>query len=926
MGNNRSSLFHPPLKTGGGTTLWNHIDTIYQILSDNDVGRWVTFTALANSGVKTITHGFGVAFDDLTVLVYTGAYPNMTQSTAFTVTANAANPKTKIDITAPSSGGPFTGAVLVLHTAAWQQRVVTTAQRTALVSPKPGSFVYDSDVGSLFVYKDSAWVSLADVSSAQTLTNKTISGQTNTITNVSLTTGVTEVLPASKGGTGVSNADAATLTRSGDHGLTLTTTDPTAVTLPTTGTLSTLAGAEVFTNKDNDGGTASNTSRLTLPKASKTILDGLTRKQATLVYGEDTNKVYADDGSTLKEIGSGSSGINYLSAQFAADALGTVELSVGDTLATTTRTSPTRWGSSATTALIAQSTNSTLRGTTNYLVSFSANAQFVESPLFTIDGSDLAKPLTVSFDVSGVATADDVQVYVARYNTSNVLQERTVIAGTASATSPNSAQVPTATTSFRGFFIPSATATDKYAIRWRRNANNTSLRLDSLFVGPQSLAQGAVVTNPINYVPNNTQGFGTLASSNVQWRRVGGFMHISGRFVTGTVTASQAQFSIPGGHTIGQFAGQSGIQVVGTWATSLGALNSGKFGQVLATPGTNYFNFSLGDYSLNYNPLTPQAGNGIVTSATLTEFTSEVVIPIAEWSSGTTTLADRAVEEYASNSNATTSLNTSDITSFAYGLTGSLIPNASTGGNTVRRVRFQTPILPTDKIILEFLESPSAVTWQDAASQFPQTAANTGRYGAVVSNISSTDVDVYFLGSGYFQTGATYGASGATWASLFTNGARWRLRKVSGGAAVGYPVSARNIVGDTSGTVVPIAMIGEQISANGDVSASTSSQTIIATATLTAGTWLVSATDNSNGSSTQTGANIYLYSKGLNTATAGVDLLYMRYASGNATAVTFASRVINVAPTDSDKTVLIKVQAITAGASHSAHIVAIRIA
>jgi len=213
MGNNRSGLFHPPLKTGGGTTLWNAIDAIYQVLSDNDVGRWVTFTALANSGVKTITHNFGVSLDDLKALVYVGTYPDLTQSTAFTVTANAASPKTKVDVTAPSSGGPFTGAVLVIHTAAWQQRVVTTAQRTALVSPKPGSFVYDSDFGALFVYKDSAWVSLADVSSAQTLTNKIISGGANTITDVSLTTGVTGVLPASKGGTGI--ASTATFPASG---------------------------------------------------------------------------------------------------------------------------------------------------------------------------------------------------------------------------------------------------------------------------------------------------------------------------------------------------------------------------------------------------------------------------------------------------------------------------------------------------------------------------------------------------------------------------------------------------------------------------------------------------------------------------------------------------------------------------------------
>ena len=53
-------------------------------------------------------------------------------------------------------------------------------------------------------------------------------------------------LPANKGGTGVANNAAATLTRSGNHALTITTTGTTNVTLPTSGTLATL-GANTFT-------------------------------------------------------------------------------------------------------------------------------------------------------------------------------------------------------------------------------------------------------------------------------------------------------------------------------------------------------------------------------------------------------------------------------------------------------------------------------------------------------------------------------------------------------------------------------------------------------------------------------------------------------------------------------------------------------
>lgn len=88
----------------------------------------------------------------------------------------------------------------------------------------------------------------------------------------------------------------------GPFNIDLTATAGTAVTLPTSGTLATLAGAEVFTNKDIDGGTASNTDRITLPKNSTANLTALTRKQATIVYDSTLNIAKLDDGSALFDI------------------------------------------------------------------------------------------------------------------------------------------------------------------------------------------------------------------------------------------------------------------------------------------------------------------------------------------------------------------------------------------------------------------------------------------------------------------------------------------------------------------------------------------------------------------------------------------------------------------------------------------------
>lgn len=64
-------------------------------------------------------------------------------------------------------------------------------------------------------------------------------------------------------------------------------------------TLVTTDGVQALTLKDIDGGTASNTSRITLPKDTTANLTALTRKEGTLVYSTDDTAPYYDDGSNL---------------------------------------------------------------------------------------------------------------------------------------------------------------------------------------------------------------------------------------------------------------------------------------------------------------------------------------------------------------------------------------------------------------------------------------------------------------------------------------------------------------------------------------------------------------------------------------------------------------------------------------------------
>lgn len=542
--------------------------------------------------------------------------------------------------------------------------------------------------------------------------------------------------------------------------------------------------------------------------------------------------------------GASGSGINYLSSHFAADSLGSVTLNVGDTLSSSTRSNPTQWGTSAASAIIAQSSDSTLRGTTNYLVAYTANAQFIESPLFTLDGSDLGKPLLVQFDVSGVGTSDDVQCYVVRYNSSNVLQERIVIAGTASATTPFSARVQTGTGQFRGFFIPGSTASDKYAIRWLRNANNTSMRLDSFVVGPQSIITDAAMTDWVEDTSGifTLNAFGTISNKKFFWRRVGDSMQIRGTFQSGTVTASTASFQLSSAYTIDstKFGTVANVQKVGfsEWLTTASA--------TLISPYSNayihdiFYDGSTTDrlffgQTINNANFRKCQGNEITTTGAYVGF--EATIPISQWSSNVTQ-AERAVEEYAWNSSTTDATDTS---SFSSGPGGVQFGNFTAA--RAKRIQFSTPIQPTDALIFEFTLN-GGTTW------FPLGTGNTDylsirenrngiSYGVQLDVVSSTQVNVNF---GQYATSAgatTFGGAGQTYAGIAGNNTyKWRVRKVSGGAAVGYPVSSANVVGRTDGASVASGYIGQKIDGTLNTVAY-SGITNIGSISLTPGVWMI---------------------------------------------------------------------------------------
>ena len=448
---------------------------------------------------------------------------------------------------------------------------------------------------------------------------------------------------------------------------------------------------------------------------------------------------------------------------------------------------------------------------------------------FTINNIQKGLPLNISFDFitqSGTAGDWDVVIYDV----------------TAAATIPVSApsqggsggNLAAGNGTFNAFFI--ASTNTSYELRIVRKGGSGTFSAANFDVFLQQVRVGAPVTDSVSFAPTSSSGLGTLASTQAYCWRSGENMFLQVRFTTGTTAAAEARFDLPNGLAVSSKL--SALTMAGQWFRNSSTANDRKQGAILAQSGNTYLKFASDDYVPAVSPFAAQNGSTLFNSAEVVTFIA--VVPIETWSSNTQ-MADRAVEEFAYNTDvsATASVTGSGFANGAAGI--AFNANWSTNTQWIRRCRFQTPIQATDKLELEVLENG---TWYKASDRMPYIRQSGTLFGARVVPVSSstTDIDAYFEAGGAAPSNATYAGNGL----LFSNftALNWRVRKVSSGAQIAGAISTANIVGRVDGNAPGTGYLGEAVVTNsaGVAAAASGSYATVATITLQSGRWLVFGT------------------------------------------------------------------------------------
>jgi hypothetical protein len=408
---------------------------------------------------------------------------------------------------------------------------MTTTQRDAIASPATGLQVFNTTTGKKNVYNGSAWIEIADISSSQTLTNKTVAVGSNSITG---TTGKVAQFNAS---TGILEPGTPTTTELGFL----------------SGVTSSLCGINqscTLANKTMTTPTIDVVSFTEQGSTPSTPAAGTTR-----FYPKSDGKFYkvSSDGiETPVGSGSGQGGINYLVTS-ASSNNSDLETSVGSwaAYADAAASSPVDGTGGSPTITCTRTTSAPLRGTGSLLVTKdAANRQGQGCSVgFTIDSADLGRSLTVSadyavasgtYDVGSDTTDPDLTawVYGPTDGTPQLFQLAPYkVLGASTGTSlkfQGRFQTASSGVAYRLILHEAKTGTSAY-----------TLKLDNISVGPESKSYGPAMSDLTDYAP--TASTGTFTYTVSKWQRIGDSIWIEGAYTRTAAGSGVHTFTLPPG-------------------------------------------------------------------------------------------------------------------------------------------------------------------------------------------------------------------------------------------------------------------------------------------------------------------------------------------------------------------------------------------
>jgi len=456
---------------------------------------------------------------------------------------------------------------------------------------------------------------LVTTTGSQTLTNKTIDGDDNTVQDLPLTALKTVGGDASK-----------FLARDGSGVPVSVNTVPAGTVVGTTDT-------QTLTNKTLTSPT------LTTPSIDVATLDGQASTPSSPSSG--FYKAYVKD-STQKltilnsagvetTVGSGGTGQNFITNGDAE--AGTTGWAVYADAAGSSPVDGT--GGSANVTITASSTDPLSGNQSFILTKDAANRQGQGfSYDFTIDNAAKFRAMTLKFDyicgsgfTAGSSTVDsDITVWIYDVTNATVIQPSNFRLFSNSVTVPDQFQAEFQTTSSTSYRLILHVATTS-AVAW-------SVKADSVIVSPSEYVFGTPISDWQSYTPTVSAGFGSATNISAKYRRIGDSIEIIGSHTNGTVAGSLASISLPSGLsidsnklTINNTSSNPGNNV-GFWSASN---NAGQLGNVVTAPSTSGTLIYFGGNNSVAAKLTPQNGSAIVDSSVV--FAYHLKVPISGQSS-----------------------------------------------------------------------------------------------------------------------------------------------------------------------------------------------------------------------------------------------------------------------------------------------------